>query len=165
MRTVRALTADDVDAVIELEATVFASENPGETMSTRIRNQRIMPWFIKLDQEVVFGAFKDGQLVCFIIAQDENPGGESSYIISAVNTHPDYRRQGHARAVMHEVLHAVHERAPNILPHLHVDRSNEAAQRLYETFGFEANPDSGYETDGVSFMVMVQRKPGLMLNT
>ncbi|PYE52742.1 GNAT family N-acetyltransferase [Deinococcus yavapaiensis] len=54
--------------------------------------------------------------------------------ISAVCTHPEYRRLGLARALVAHLASELHAR--DILPFLHVDPDNEVALRTYATLGF-----------------------------
>ncbi|MFC4453085.1 GNAT family N-acetyltransferase [Deinococcus sonorensis] len=61
---------------------------------------------------------------------------EGAREISAVCTHPDYRRQGLARTLVSQV--AAHTRAAGQRPFLHVNRDNTAAQATYASLGFEA---------------------------
>jgi [ribosomal protein S18]-alanine N-acetyltransferase len=62
-------------------------------------------------------------------------------------SHPEHRRQGHARALLNELLsHARRERKRLVL--LEVRQSNEPAIRLYRSAGFEATGvRRGYYSD------------------
>lgn len=54
--------------------------------------------------------------------------------VSAVCTHPDYRRRGLARALVSQV--AAHTHASGLIPFLHADPDNAAAQATYLGLGF-----------------------------
>jgi len=55
--------------------------------------------------------------------------------VMTVAVHPQYRRRGHARALMESVLDANPPQAREV--HLEVRPSNTSARTLYESFGFE----------------------------
>ena len=57
------------------------------------------------------------------------------YLVANVATHPDYRRRGVARRLLVQALADARQRGAR-LAMLEVRRSNLAAQKLYESFGF-----------------------------
>jgi GNAT superfamily N-acetyltransferase len=59
--------------------------------------------------------------------------------ISAVATHPDHRKHGHGRRLVHSVADAIVQRGDR--PFLHVAHENEAAMRLYRSMGFTTRRD------------------------
>jgi predicted GNAT family acetyltransferase len=149
------LGTDHVDAVLDLESAVYAHENKGQTLSNSERNRRWQSWFINLDQEITYGVFKDEQLVCYVNAKDINPGLISCFRIEAVNTHPEYRGNGLAKASLHSALQEIEKRAPKTQPYLYVPQKNAPARNLYEKFGFAARGDEeGYKSNGVFLMRM-----------
>jgi hypothetical protein len=78
-----------------------------------------------------FGIFIDGRLAA-MAGQRMHP---LPYMeVSAVCTHPDFRGQGYAKAVMLHVMKLILDNS--FIPFLHVLSSNTGAIQLYESIGF-----------------------------
>lgn len=148
------LTTDHVDAVLDLETLVFSHENNGESIAQE-KSKRWLSCFIALDQEIPYGVFDGGDLVCSVIARDKNPGLTSCFSIEAVNTHPDYRRLGLASRALSSTLKEIEQKAPEREPFLFVPRDNRHARALYTQFGFVArSEEAGYINDGIFYIRM-----------
>ena len=66
-------------------------------------------------------------------------GGQRMHVpgyreISAICTHPDFQGRGYARAIVARLVAETVDRG--LIPFLHVEESNQRAQRLYRSFGF-----------------------------
>jgi ribosomal-protein-alanine N-acetyltransferase len=70
--------------------------------------------------------------------------------------HPDYRRQGIGRALLREVIDEARRQGLSRVT-LEVRKSNEAAQRLYQSLGFVAQGlrEGYYSDDGEDALAMV----------
>jgi predicted GNAT family acetyltransferase len=77
------------------------------------------------------GVFRESNLAAMSGERLKLPGLTE---VSAVCTHPDYRGQGYARALMSEGIHNILDRGET--PFLHVRTSNRGAIGLYESLGF-----------------------------
>lgn len=78
-----------------------------------------------------FGIFIDGRLAA-MTGQRMHP---TPYMeVSAVCTHPDFRGQGYAKALMLHVMKIILDNS--FIPFLHVLTSNTGAIQLYESIGF-----------------------------
>ncbi len=78
-----------------------------------------------------FGIFVDGRLAA-MTGQRMHPVPYME--VSAVCTHPDFRGQGYAKALMLHVMKII--LANSFTPFLHVLTSNTSAIQLYESIGF-----------------------------
>lgn len=78
-----------------------------------------------------FGIFIDGRLAA-MTGQRMHPVPYME--VSAVCTHPDFRGQGYAKALMLHVMKLILDNS--FIPFLHVLTSNTAAIALYESIGF-----------------------------
>jgi ribosomal protein S18 acetylase RimI-like enzyme len=113
--TMRRLTADDVENMLEL----VALAEPGP----------FRPRTIELGGFV--GIFHDRQLMA-MAGQRFRPPGHCE--ISAVCTHPDARRRRYASIVTARVAEGIAERGET--PFLHVASTNITARSVYEQLGF-----------------------------
>lgn len=78
-------------------------------------------------------AAQGGPRLAAMAGQRGQPPGHRE--ISAVCTHPDYRRRGLARALVSRL--AAHSHAAGEVPFLHVNAENEGAIAVYRDLGFE----------------------------
>jgi [ribosomal protein S18]-alanine N-acetyltransferase len=94
-----------------------------------------LPWVLK--------SSASGEILAFSLAWSV---ADELHLLDMVS-HPEHRRQGHARALLEELLsYARRERKRLFL--LEVRRSNEPAISLYRSSGFEmANVRRGYYSD------------------
>lgn len=119
--SVRELGAQDVEAMLAL----VALTRPGP----------FLPRTPELG--LYLGAWDDaapgGPRLAAMAGQRAQPPGHRE--ISAVCTHPDYRRRGLARALVAQL--AAHSHAAGEVPFLHVNLENEGAIAVYRDLGFE----------------------------
>ncbi|MGC6422000.1 MAG: GNAT family N-acetyltransferase [Flavobacteriaceae bacterium] len=78
-----------------------------------------------------FGCFQQGQLIA---SAGERMKLKGFTELSAIVTHPDYRRQGFSKQLIHHTTDTVF--AANSIPFLHVVHTNKTAINLYRTLGF-----------------------------
>jgi ribosomal protein S18 acetylase RimI-like enzyme len=109
------LTAEHVPQMIEL---VELTE-PGPFMSRTI------------ELGAYRGIFEAGRLAA-MAGERMKPDGYCE--VSAICTHPDYRRRGYARSLTVQIARGIIERGE--IPFLHVFHENESAIKLYESLGF-----------------------------
>ena len=130
----RASTAEDLDAVAELEAASFINPWTRDMLARELsQNELARVYVLRLGEERV-AAF----CACWVIVGELH--------INTIAVRADLRRRGLATALMHYVL-ADAQREGASRATLEVRRSNEAAQRLYETLGFRlAGVRPGYYT-------------------
>jgi len=111
----RQLTTDDVPLMLDLVSVT----NPGPFRSGTIEMGRY------------YGHFEGDRLASMA---GERLGFDGYTEISAVCTHPDFRRRGLASALTHHVAMGILERGEQ--PFLHVAESNVSAHRVYKDLGF-----------------------------
>jgi predicted GNAT family acetyltransferase len=111
----RALTQEDVPAMLEL----VELTKPGPFSARSIELGEF------------WGILKNGSLVAMAGERLRMPGFTE---VSGVCTHPNYRSQGLARALMARVCQGIFARAE--IPFLHVMTNNPNAIRTYEQLGF-----------------------------
>ena len=130
----RASTDEDLDAVAELEAASFINPWTRDMLARELsQNELARVYVLRLGEERV-AAF----CACWVIVGELH--------INTIAVRADLRRRGLATALMHYVL-ADAQREGASRATLEVRRSNEAAQRLYETLGFRlAGVRPGYYT-------------------
>ena len=119
----RRMTADDVPAVAELDRLSFSLPWPERSFRFEVTNNpNSRCWVAESDGRIT------GALVAWLLVDELH--------IATLATHPDFRRQGIAQALLTHVLKlAVQEGA--LSSFLEVRASNEAAQGLYRKFGYE----------------------------
>ena len=116
----RELTAADVDAMLEL----VALTRPGPFLA---RTPDLGLYLGVWDES------GDAPRLAAMAGQRAQPPGHRE--ISAVCTHPDYRRRGLARTLVAEL--AAHSHAAGEVPFLYVNLENEGAIAVYRDLGFE----------------------------
>ncbi|WP_050920765.1 GNAT family N-acetyltransferase [Deinococcus gobiensis] len=116
----RELTAADVDAMLELAALT----RPGPFLP---RTPELGLYLGVWDES------GDAPRLAAMAGQRAQPPGHRE--ISAVCTHPDYRRRGLARTLVAQL--AAHSHAAGEVPFLHVNLENEGAIAVYRDLGFE----------------------------
>lgn len=119
----RRMTVDDVSAVSELDRLSFNLPWPERSFRFEVTNNpNSRCWVAESGGRIV------GALVAWLLVDELH--------IATLATHPDFRRQGIAQALLtHGLKLAVQEGA--LSSFLEVRASNEAAQALYRKFGYE----------------------------
>ena len=123
MRTIREMTFDDIDPVMEIERACFTTPWTAEGFLS----------FMLREGTVFLVAEEDGEILgqCgFVSAADEAD-------ITNVAVAPRARRRGIAKMLVEQLLTEAGRRGIRSI-FLEVRKSNEAAIRLYEGQGFEA---------------------------
>ena len=119
---IRQMTEEDVPEIARLEKRCFTVPWSEKSFHDEIKNKLA----------VYLVAEKDGQ--CIGYAGFWNVSGEGG--ITNVAVLPEYRKQGAGSALIEEMIHKARELRLDLLT-LEVRKSNGAAQRLYEKYGFE----------------------------
>jgi ribosomal-protein-alanine N-acetyltransferase len=139
--TIRPMRPDDLDTVVELEQQIFVDAWSRSSFEVEIANNRysfplVMEWKgVIVGYAVIWHFLNELHIANFAI-------------------HPSYRRKGLGRQLMEHIL----QRFPDAeFAFLEVRRSNTAAIRLYESFGFrKINVRKGYYRDGEDALLMVK---------
>lgn len=119
----RRMTADDVPAVAELDRLSFSLPWPERSFRFEVTNNpNSRCWVAESDGRIV------GALVAWLLVDELH--------IATLATHPDFRRQGMAQALLTHVLKLAAQEGA-LSSFLEVRASNEAAQGLYRKFGYE----------------------------
>lgn len=120
---VRRMTAEDVPAAHEIDVSSFTLPWPERSFRFEVTdNPAARCWVAEMDGRLV------GMLVLWMIVDEAH--------IATLATHPDFRRQGIAKQLLVNALdNAYAEGARTAF--LEVRAGNQAAQRMYQEFGFE----------------------------
>lgn len=120
---VRRMTIEDVPAAHEIDVLSFALPWPERSLHYEVAgNPAARCWVAELNGRLV------GMLILWMILDEAH--------IATLAVHPDFRRQGVAKNLLIEALNsAYNEGAQSAL--LEVRAGNQAAQKMYEAFGFE----------------------------
>jgi [ribosomal protein S18]-alanine N-acetyltransferase len=120
---VRRMTVEDVPTAHEIDVLSFTLPWPKRSLRFEVTdNPASRCWVAELDGQVV------GMLVLWMIVDEAH--------IASLATHPGFRRQGIAKQLLVVALdNAYMEGARAAL--LEVRAGNEAAQNMYQKFGFE----------------------------
>jgi len=140
----RSMTIADIDEVMAIESVAFAS-----------------PWSRQFFLEELQAAHArsilcqtEGKPIGYVIYW-ELPG---ELDIHNVAVHPRYRRQGVARAMLGDIIESAVKRGFRRMT-LEVRRSNDAAQTLYRSLGFEVcGLRKGYYSDNGEDAWLMERK-------
>ena len=120
----RRMAVADVPAAHQIDLLSFSLPWPERSMRYEVTdNPAARCWVAELDGHVV------GVLILWVIVDEVH--------IATVATHPDFRRQGIAKGLLVEALREAHNEGAKAAL-LEVRAGNEAALKMYETFGFEA---------------------------
>jgi predicted GNAT family acetyltransferase len=138
---------DCVELVVKLSVSQMICQNlaPTPELEMRVLTQEDVPAMLELVELTKPGPFsarsielgefwgivKNGSLVAMAGERLHMPGFTE---VSGVCTHPDYRGQGLARALMARVCEGIFARVET--PFLHVMTTNPTAIRSYEALGF-----------------------------
>ena len=120
--SVRRMTLDDIQAVVELDQISFSLPWPERSFRFELTdNPASRCWVAEADGRVV------GMVVTWLFVDEAH--------IATIATHPDYRRQGIARKLLTYTLQsAISEGARSSF--LEVRASNLPAQEMYRKFGY-----------------------------
>jgi len=120
--TIRAMAIGDLGAVAELDAISFSHPWPKNAFAIELANQGARCWVAEADGGVI------AALVFWRVLDEAH--------LATIAVHPAYRRRGVARQLLQIAMGAASVEGAHIF-HLEVRAGNEAAQKLYESFGFE----------------------------
>jgi len=119
---IRAMTAADLKAVSELDALSFSQPWPQNAFRIELANVGARCWVAQADKQVV------GALVFWRVLDEAE--------LTTIAVHPMFRRRGIAHQLLQTAMDAAYAEGARIY-HLEVRAGNVAAQKLYESFGFE----------------------------
>ena len=121
--TIRKMTVEDIQAVVELDQKSFSLPWPERSFRFELTdNPASRCWVADVDGKLV------GMIVVWLIVDEAH--------VATLATHPDYRRQGIGRRLLaHALLHMIPDGARRSF--LEVRESNFAAQEMYRKFGYE----------------------------
>ena len=149
MSFVRPMCDDDVLHVARVEEESFDGDAGSTSLSELdLRQELARPWarLWVFDRQVPLGF-----MLAWHVADEIH--------VHNVAVHPHHRRQGIARALMDEVMRYMTEFGVT-RSWLEVRKSNEAARRLYEVFGYEVVGERGaYYADGEDALEMAWVRP------
>ena len=115
------MQAADVPQVAELEKACFSDPWPESVLSNELENELSL-WLVAKDKDTVLGYIGSQSVL-----------DEADMMNIAV--HPDFRRQGVARALILALIGELKKRGSRCLT-LEVRASNDPARALYESLGF-----------------------------
>lgn len=140
----RSMTIADIDDVMVIETAAFASPWSRQFFLEELRATHAKSVLCQ----------RDGKPVGYVIYW-ELPG---ELDIHNVAVHPQYRRRGVARAMLNDIIESAAKRGIRRLT-LEVRRSNESAQTLYRSLGFEVcGLRKGYYSDNGEDAWLMERK-------
>ena len=120
---IRRMAVEDVPAVAELDRISFSLPWPERSFHFEITsNPASRCWVAESDGRLA------GVIVAWLLVDEVH--------IATIATHPDFRRQGIAQALLAHVLRTTAQEGA-VSSFLEVRASNVAAQELYRKFGYE----------------------------
>jgi len=122
---IRRMTVEDVPAVVELDRLSFSLPWPERSFRFELTdNAASRCWVAESDGRIA------GMIVAWLLVDEIH--------IAALATHPDFRRQGIAQALLSHVLKTAASEGA-VSSFLEVRESNLAAQAMYRKFGYEVS--------------------------
>jgi ribosomal-protein-alanine N-acetyltransferase len=122
---IRRMKLEDVKAVAELDRLAFSLPWPERSFHFEVTsNPASRCWVAESRGQIV------GVIVAWLLVDEVH--------IATIATHPDFRRQGIAQALLTHVLKTGAEEGA-VSSFLEVRASNFAAQAMYRKFGYEAS--------------------------
>ncbi|MCC6273801.1 MAG: ribosomal protein S18-alanine N-acetyltransferase, partial [Deltaproteobacteria bacterium] len=118
----RPMTRSDLDAVLDIERRSFEQPYSREILAQELKIKAAHLRVATYRRKVI-------GYIDFWLVHDEME-------LISVAVHPDFKRCGVGEGLMQEMIRFAHQNEARFI-YLDVRRSNEAAQRLYEKFGFE----------------------------
>lgn len=142
----RTMTLGDLDKIMALEKTLFVDAWSRRSYEYEIRENRYsLPVVLELDGKMI------GHAVAWHVFDE--------FHIATLGIHPDFQRQGWGSYLL-KLLLSMSDGAAFVL--LEVRKSNTAALRLYEKFGFiPLRIRRNYYRDGEDAIVMRKQLNGL----
>lgn len=120
---IRAMNAADLGSVDELDAISFSLPWPPKAFEVELANPGAHCWVAETSGQIA------GALVFWRVLDEAE--------LATLAVHPAFRRRGIARKLLQTAMDAAYADGARIY-HLEVRAGNEAAQKLYESFGFKA---------------------------
>jgi ribosomal-protein-alanine N-acetyltransferase len=121
MTSIRRMTPADLRAVSLLDKLSFNQPWPPNAFEIELENPGARCWVAEVDDLVV------GALVLWRVLDEAE--------LATLAVRPDFRRRGIARVLLQTALDSAYAEGARICQ-LEVRAGNEAAQKLYESFGF-----------------------------
>ena len=122
MIEIRSMEPQDVSQIADLEKVCFNDPWSENSIASELDN-RLSLWLVAVEADRVIG-YVGSQTVL----------GETDMMNIAI--HPDFRKQGIAKQLIHRLVQALSEKGSHSLM-LEVRASNEPAKSLYGNLGFE----------------------------
>ena len=119
---IRAMSEADLSTVKALDAFSFRIPWPPKAFEVELTNPGARCWVAEAEEGVI------GFLVFWRVLDEAE--------LATLAIHPIFRRRGIARLLLQTAIDAAHAEGARIY-HLEARASNEAAQKLYASFGFE----------------------------
>ncbi|MFX0169170.1 MAG: ribosomal protein S18-alanine N-acetyltransferase [Candidatus Hodarchaeota archaeon] len=150
MVTIRAATEEDLEAILQIETHSFPAP----------WNEAAFQIYFQFFPDLFFIASKDGTTVGYIIASihQEANNRRIGHLDSIAVAQP-YRRQSIGRQLMMRIFRAFEEKGCQEAL-LVVRVSNQAAQQLYRSFGFQVKSRLNRFYEGEDGFVMVKNLEG-----
>lgn len=119
---IRKMTLDDFEQVVAIDQLSFSLPWPARSFRFELTdNPASRCWVTELDGRVA------AMLVAWLIVDEIH--------IATIATHPDFRNRGIGRNLLSHALRSAKEEGA-VKSFLEVRESNEAARRMYRSFGF-----------------------------
>jgi ribosomal-protein-alanine N-acetyltransferase len=119
---IRAMTAQDLPAVAEIDAISFHQPWPPAAFEVELINSNARCWVAELDGRIT------AALVIWRVLDEAH--------IATIAVHPDFRQRGIGKALLQAGMQAAFAEGARIY-HLEVRAGNLAAQEMYTGFGYE----------------------------
>ncbi len=135
---IRRMTATDIDRVAEIDSLSFSLPWPKSSFDYELKNRVSRLWVVEIEDPTPVS--KIAGMICLWVI--ENEGHIATFAI-----HPDYRRLGLGAFMLARTLFEASREGVELV-YLEVRRSNLAAIRMYQDFGFEMTGSrAGYYSD------------------
>lgn len=146
----RELKLQDASAAAELEAVLFAGDNPWSR--DVLASQIAQPYTFYL------GAFEDETLAGYAGLAILGPREDPEFEVHTIGVAPEFQGRGLGRALMDQLTHTADLMDGPMF--LEVRTDNEPALRLYEHFGFFtlATRKNYYQASGADAFSMMRRR-------
>ena len=141
---IRAMNAADLGSVDELDAISFSLPWPPKAFEVELANPGAHCWVAEAEGQIA------GALVFWRVLDEAE--------LATLAVHPAFWRRGIARKLLQTAMDAAYADGARIY-HLEVRAGNEAAQKLYESFGFKAvgRRPKYYKDNGEDAILMTKK--------